>query len=225
MKFKPTIPFISPLITAIICCSLLSSCEWIQNSIEETKQVPDKTANYKNKSSSHSSDDADEQIEQEEQQSLMFPDSSKLKAIQTSLRELPKFKGKDIIFIPVIVFYEYQGGYVSLSIQDPDNKENLDEYIYEDGAWQPSKPVNTSVRSYWKEKLFNLNKVNFATVTKIYKTAMEKVESIEGAEKITHIFLSDQNNELRWHFSIQGARRNYTLYFNLDGELLSFEEQ
>ena len=206
------------------CIFLTTSCDWIQKSIDETFQGSDKKGAVKN-DNGRQVDEASLLSEEDQQQAIMFGDSIKLKSIQNSLKALPKFKGKDIIFIPVIVFYDYQGGYVSLAIQDPDNLENLDEYKYTNGEWQPSTPVNTSIRSYWKQKLHNLNEVDFSTVSKIYKTAMEKMKTIEGAEKLTHIYLSDYDNDLRWHLSIRGARKNYTLYFKINGELISFEEQ
>lgn len=120
----------------------------------------------------------------------------------------------------------YDDGRIRLEIQDPHNADHLDEYYYEKGKWQQPKPVVTSVKDPWHERLFALNKIDFRAVSRIAKTFKEKKLEIEGAPDVNHIYLVNINRGLRWYpRSLRGSREMYAVEFELDGKLLLFERE
>ncbi|RXK81254.1 hypothetical protein [Filimonas effusa] len=120
----------------------------------------------------------------------------------------------------------YDDGRIRLEIQDPHNAEHLDEYYYEKGEWQQPKPVVTSIKDPWQERLFSLDKIAFRAVSRIAKTFRKKKQEIEGAADVTHIYLVNTRKGLLWYpRSFEGSRERYAVEFELTGQLRLFERE
>lgn len=80
-------------------------------------------------------------IDLEEEYKSIFESATALDSIQQELCNLPRLKGKQLFFFLGFFFYDYQGGMISINLQDPDQPENIDTYTYSNGEWQVQQPV------------------------------------------------------------------------------------
>lgn len=147
-----------------------------------------------------------------------------LSKAEKELKELPKFKGKDIKVFQQIYFYG--DGRIKLAIQDPEKPENVDDYLFQNGKWQEPQPVQISGGGSMDDNVFPLSDINFETVANINKQVEEKSKDIEGAQPLSALYyaMNPATGELRWMASVQGTRGNYTGMFNADGSLKSFDK-
>lgn len=147
-----------------------------------------------------------------------------LKSAETQLKNLPKFKGKDIQVFQNIHFYE--DGRVQLAVQDPAKPENIDDYLFQGGKWQEPQAVQISGDGDMKSNVFPLSTLKFETVADIYKQLEEKSKDVEGAKIDGHIYynLNVMNQQGQWMTGVQGTRGNYSGYFNADGSLKEFKK-
>jgi len=154
----------------------------------------------------------------------LLADNATLVKAEKELKELPKFKGKEIKVFQKIYFYG--DGRIVVSIQDPEKAENVDQYTYQDGKWQEPEAVQISGGGSMDANTFPLSQIKFETVNSIYKQVQEKSKDVEGAEELDAAFyaMNPATGELRWTTSVQGTRGNYTGIFNADGSLKSFEQ-
>ena len=72
-----------------------------------------------------------------------------LKKAKEDLKNRPEFKGKSIIIRGNIEFWD--NWEINLAIQDPSNKENVDEYNYKAGEWRKGNPVQIRTVNLRKE--------------------------------------------------------------------------
>jgi len=147
-----------------------------------------------------------------------------LNKAEKELKELPKFKGKEIKVFQNIYFYG--DGRIKLAIQDPEKPENVDEYLFQNGKWQEPQPVQISGGGSMDDNVFPLNQIKFETVNSIYKQVAEKSKDIEGAEELSAAFyaMNPATGDLKWRTSVQGTRGSYSGLFNADGSLVSFDK-
>lgn len=111
-----------------------------------------------------------------------------LNKAEKELKELPKFKGKEIKVFQNIYFYG--DGRIKLAIQDPDKPENVDDYLFQNGKWQEPQPVQLSGGGSMEDNVFPLSQIKFETVNSIFKQVAEKSKEIEGAEELDIAFYS-----------------------------------
>lgn len=147
-----------------------------------------------------------------------------LNKAEKELKELPKFKGKEIKVFQNIYFYG--DGRIKLAIQDPDKPENVDDYLFQNGKWQEPQPVQLSGGGSMEDNVFPLSQIKFETVNSIFKQVAEKSKEIEGAEELDIAFYSmnPATGDLKWRTNVQGTRGSYSGIFNADGTLVSFEK-
>ena len=212
---------------------LLVSCKEAKKSIEETLHPkPQKktaaagdpasaTLTSSSFSTSSSSSHESHQSTQQNYKSI-FESAAALDSIQQALLNMPALKGKKLSFMAGFYFYDFQGGMISIQLQDPNKPENVDTYTYRNGEWQMDKPVKITVNIPLKLLLMRLDEVKFSTAKKVYDTAVEKSKTIEGAEPITHVYFSQLKhvNVKEWYVMISGARQNYQLKFDINGKLM-----
>lgn len=212
---------------------LLDSCKDAKKSIEETLHpIPQKktapagdptsaTLTSSSFSTSSSSSHESYQIRQQNYKSI-FESAAALDSIQQALLNMPGLRGKKLFFMAGFYFYDFQGGMISIQLQDPNKPENVDTYSYRNGEWQIEKPVKITGNFPLKLLLMPLDEVKFSTAKKVYDTAVEKSKTIEGAEPITHVYFSQlkQVNVEEWYVMISGARHNYQLKFDINGKLM-----
>lgn len=156
--------------------------------------------------------------------SNLLADVTLLNKAEKELKELPKFKGKEIKVFQQVYFYG--DGRIKLAIQDPTKPENIDDYLFQNGKWQEPQPVQISGGGSMDDNVFPLNDIKFETVANINKQVEAKSKDIEGAQPLGALYyaMNPATGELRWMASVQGTRGNYTGMFNADGSLKSFDQ-
>jgi hypothetical protein len=212
-------------LTVLLLLFLLASCKEIKKSIEATLHpTPQKKAvsadNDNNTSSTviFSSSSTYSTTQQQNYKSI-FESAVALDSIQQGLRDMPHLKGKYLFFLHGFHFYDYQGGMISIDLQDPDKPENVDTYTYSNGEWQMQQPVRITGHYPLKLLLMPLDEVKFSTAKKVYDTGVEKSKTVEGAGTITHVYFNQVKvvHVKEWYIMINGSRRNYRLKFDADG--------
>ena len=156
--------------------------------------------------------------------SNLLADVTLLNKAEKELKELPKFKGKEIKVFQQVYFYG--DGRIKLAIQDPTKPENIDDYLFQNGKWQEPQPVQISGGGSMDDNVFPLNDIKFETVANINKQVEAKSKDIEGAQPLGALYyaMNPATGELRWMASVQGTSGNYTGMFNADGSLKSFDQ-
>lgn len=219
---------------------LMTSCKEARKSIEETlhpkpqKKIASADSSTSSSStvfsSSHvssssivSSSIAAFSEAQEEGFESIFEDAATLDSIQQALRDMPGLKGKKLFMLNGLYFYDYRGGMISVDLQDPNNPENIDTYIYSNGEWQIQKPVRISGNGHFPIKLLlmSLDEVKFSTAKKVYDIAAEEAKKIEGAEPTRHVYFNQLKavHVKEWYVMIRGSRRHYRITFDVHGNV------
>lgn len=201
----------------------LASCKEARKSIEETLH-PKPQKKIATPAPEHSSTVTFSIPDQEDYKSI-FESATALDSIQQELCSLPHLKGKKLFFFLGFFFYDYQGGMISINLQDPDHPENIDTYVYSNGEWQEQQPFKVPGRLPLKNMLMSLDEVKFSTAKKVYDAGVEKSKTIEGAEAITHVYF-DQIKAVRvkeWYLMIKGARRDYQVKFDVNGKFVGMK--
>jgi hypothetical protein len=218
------------IVPLLLTFFVLTSCKQIRKSIDETlhpseakKAVPDRSNSVS--SSTVSSSTIVSSFTHGETVRSIFDNAATLDSIQQKLHDMPGFKGKQLYFLNGFYFYDYNGGIISVDLQDPGNSENVDTYTYSNGEWEIQKPVKIVGNGHFPLEmlLMPLDDVKFSAAKKVYDMAVEKSKTIEDPKPIQHIYFN-QLKAVRvkeWYVIIQGARRNYRLTFDING---SFRE-
>ncbi|SFM62674.1 hypothetical protein SAMN05428949_0222 [Chitinophaga sp. YR627] len=209
---------------------LTASCKEIRSSFEETihpvagKKEKSPVGSSSSSTVTFSSSSVFSAVSEQEFSSI-FEDAAKLDSIQQALYEMPHLKGKELFFLAGLYFYDYQGGMISVDLQDPDKPENVDTYTYSNGHWEIQKPVKISTNTHFPLKmlLMPLHDIKFSTAKKVYDIAMEKSKDIEGAEGTQHVYFTQMKavHVTEWYVIIPAARRNYRMTFDIAGNLRS----
>jgi len=212
--------------TILLTFFLMTSCKEVRRSIDETlhpvaqkKQAP-AVSNTSSSSTTFSSSTVISSSS-EEVSSSIFESAATLDSIQQALYNVPHLKGKKLFFMAGFYFYDYQGGMISVDLQDPDNPGNVDTYAYSHGAWEIQKPVKMAGMQHFPLDmlLMPLDEVKFSTAKKVYDIAVEKSKTIEGAEPIQFVYFSQIKavHVKEWYIMIQAARHDYRITFDVNG--------
>lgn len=161
-----------------------------------------------------------------EQKTNLLADLPTLEKAETSLKEIPKFKGKEVNIFQDITFNGE--GYIIAKVQDPENPNNIDQYEFRNGVWGEPQPIQISGSGNMSENVFPLKNVKFATVNTIYNTWKEKAATLEGVTKDLN-YISYRLNVIRqkqyWSSgTLETAREKYDFEWNLDGTVKSFKK-
>ena len=148
-----------------------------------------------------------------------------LKKAKEDLKNRPEFKGKSIIIRGSIEFWD--DWEISLAIQDPDNKVNVDEYNYKAGEWTKGDPVEIRTDQFEKGEYTPLDKINFELVPKILEETKKRTEGIEDLDKIDNVSFTNMGDYLSYngdppkriqYFQVttHGPRGNTQYRYNLE---------
>ena len=155
----------------------------------------------------------------------LVSDVATLQKAEAALKELPKFKGKEIMVFQKIHFYGKDANMIVVTLQDPEKPENVDEYKFTGGAWQTPQPVALTGGGDMSANVFPLSSIKFETVANIQKQLDEKAKSVEGAELDGHTYLVlTSSGEKKWYTHIKGTRESFSGYFQPDGTLKEFQK-
>jgi hypothetical protein len=214
------------VLAIILSLPFLVSCNEARKSIEETlhpkprkKVAP---ADSPTSSTVVSSSSYSFSTDSQESFKSIFESAAALDSIQQELKNLPHFKGKKLFFLRGFYFYDYQGGIISIDLQDPDNTKNIDTYTYSNGEWSIRQPVKITGNFPLKFLLAPLDEVKFSTAKKVYDAGLEKSKTIEGAEPITHVYFNQikEVHVKEWYLMIKGARHDYQVKFDVNGQFM-----
>jgi hypothetical protein len=214
------------VLSILLALPFLVSCNEARKSIEETlhpkqqKKAPS-GANSPASATTFSSSHTFSTGRQKDYKSI-FESAATLDSIQQELRNIPPFKGKKLFFLGGFYFYDYQGGIISIDLQDPGNPENVDTYTYSNGEWNMQRPVKITGNFPLKSMLAPLDEVKFSTAKKVYDAGLEKSKTIEGAEPITQVYFNQikEVHVKEWYLMIKGARHDYQVKFDVNGKFM-----
>lgn len=208
------------------CSLLFLSCNQISKSIDETFKSNDTTIN-KTDDKSVDIEKTQTNTQQKElsknSEHHFLSDVDGLKKAEEELRRLPQYNGKEIFIYSLLYFYD--NGRINIKLQHPENPKYIDSYEYENNEWSEPKPIQLSIRDNIQDQLISLNKINFANVAKVSAVLNKKSENIEGAKPPESVYISIRKNQIYWYpTTINGSRERYSIQFNDDGTLKSFEQ-
>ncbi|MFD2969460.1 hypothetical protein [Sphingobacterium bambusae] len=220
--------FVRSLVSLFITASLLQmSCQSFVNSLKETKEGTtdiDTTA-AEIEPAPRSSQEA-VAVEQEERadETPFLADSSALIAAERSLRDRPELRGQDIFIYRSVHFYD--DGRISLKVQHPQQKNYVDSYDYRDGKWSDPSPVVLSKRDIVAKDIVSLNSLPFKTANQVFLHLKEKLQQIGSRSEDYTVYAITSGNEIRWYpRTISNERSKYSIEFNADGTIRSFEQE
>jgi hypothetical protein len=153
--------------------------------------------------------------------------AEKLDAIQSDLRNLSQFKGKELMMYRGIYMYKSSGDWIiNISIQDPDKPENVDEYTYKDGKWGAPKPEQSPAQDEFREYTSSLSNLKFSAAHNVYTVSVQKAKEIEGAEPVENIhYYYRKGGRSEWNVYINGARNKYQLHFDKAGNFVKMDKR
>ncbi|MEP6804420.1 MAG: hypothetical protein ABI892_07850 [Flavobacterium sp.] len=228
-------------IIIFMCCQLFLSCEQISKSINETFKPDDTLVNtevkpvtspvvntpvnvekiIKTTLETHSVTYTQEHTEGKNINFLT--DINALESAEEALRKLPQYGGKKIFIYSTLYFYS--DGLINVMLRHPTNPKYVDIYTYQNGKWSEPKPLQLSVRDDVEKRLVSLNKIKFVNVAKVTEIYNKKAAEVEGAKPLTNAYVSIWDNKMRWYpTNINGSRERYSIQFNDDGTLKSFQQ-
>lgn len=209
----------------------LSSCQQIKQSYEETlnpkpnstvekpkaEDAGSSTSSYTESSTStfSYSTSTDDQPT-----TSIYESSEKLDDIQKQLQA--KFPGKKLMLFQSLYFYDFQGGRITVQIQDPDKPENIDSYVYFNREWQGPNPVKISGNIDLKSFLFPFDELKFSVAKKIHDYMINEAKNMEGGVASEHIYFNHMTvagfEDSHWYSSINGDRKNLFIDFDINGK-------
>ena len=213
-------------IAVLLSVLFMTSCKDLRKSIDETLHPVEqkKTAPTDSNSASSSTTFSSSSVfssGSEQNFKSIFESGARLDSIQQALYNMPGLKGKKLFFMAGLYFYDYQGGMISVDLQDPNNPENVDTYTYSNGEWDIQKPVKITGNPHFPLKmlLMPLDEIRFSTAKKVYDIAWEKTKAIEGVERTQHVYFSQIKavHVKEWYVMVRTDRHDYRITFDVDG--------
>lgn len=201
----------------LLSIGILFSCGDNKNDKESSEKVENTTNDSESGKETETTETTDAGAE-------LTTNAAALAKAETALKDLPKFKGKEINVFQKIYFYE--DGRIIVSLQDPEKPQNIDEYTYKDGKWSEPVAMQISGGGDMKDNVFPLNTIKFETVAKIIEQLEQKAKEVEGAKvsKTVYYNYNVMNQTGQWFTNIDRTRESFSGYFNADGSLKSFNK-
>ncbi len=212
---------------------LLPSCKEIEDSFEKTrhpkpervkapsKELPEVESEVSSstvvitESETRTESESETHSHGEENNNSIFTDADKLDRIQAKLKDLPQFKGKDPMLYQSLHFYDYQGGQISINIQNPDTTENIDTYVYAHGQWQQAQPLKiTGPQVRQVDFLMPLDEIKFSTAKKYLIRQLKKPKRYQVLQKCSSCILpymkihALNKKYAKWYTMLNGSRKN-----------------
>ena len=204
--------------TLLLAASIgLLSCHKLTRSIHDTldgnsKEIADNNSISQVSEISRKNKDLD-----------FMADRESLQEAENLLRNRPELKGKEIRIYQTIHFYtDYR---ISLKIQNPDNPNYVDSYSYDDGIWKDPEPVVLSKSDDVTGNIVNLSQIPFVNANNTYKAMVTKIQEIGSKSTNRTVYATTYRNKVTWYpRSLSNERSRYSIEFNEDGTLRSFEQ-
>lgn len=147
-----------------------------------------------------------------------------LQKAEDLFRNRPELKGKDIKIYNTIHFYrDYR---IMLKIQNPDNPSYIDSYSYRDGKWEEPEPVVMSKSDDIAGNIVDLDRIPFVNANNVYKELLTKLNEIGNKSADLTVYVSTYRNRVTWYpRTLSNERSRYSIEFNEDGTLQSFQQE
>lgn len=164
-------------------------------------------------------------IVQQIQPQWVLRDKAVLKQAQQSLHQLPNLRDKTILVYDKIHFFDGTRPRIELSIQDPNNPEQLLFYTYENGTWSVSI-VEETIKNL-NQKVINLDQIDFSQAADIAKTWAHKAQEVQAVETtpyyVAWVYLPKQS-KIFWHTpTLEAVGKQYYLSCHQNGEIWEFK--
>lgn len=191
----------------------------LQSCGKKTEKITDAVSQVTNTTNATTNTDSD-----------FLSNAEKLQKAEDELKNLPKFKGKELRAFQNVNFYGGISPRIEIEIIDPDKPQNVDHYTYRNGKWEEPQPVQISGSGDMSANSTPLKDIKFTTVATVFKNWNEKAKTVEGADKepldFIYFRLWVPNQDRYWDAqSINGTREKYYISFNLDGSVKEFKKQ
>ncbi|WP_316802834.1 hypothetical protein [Pedobacter nototheniae] len=237
------------LFQIFLAALIFSACKQVSKSMDDTLNPKDTTTNTHKETvkpnditSSHGPDRMKKvidsqiqhvmkQVEMHTSKRINIPIESNVKDFlsnttglekaEAALKQLPQYAGKEIFIYKLAHFRD--NGSIEIKLQHPKNPKYVDNYTYKNGKWSEPEPEQLSVRDNIQSNLISLNNISFTSAARVNKTYNEKTAEIEGAKPTTSVYFYVRNGTVKWYpSSISGSRERYSIEFNSNGSLKSF---
>jgi len=154
--------------------------------------------------------------------SLLFqPD--KLEEIQKELYQF--LKTDEVKLYSGAIFVEDDR--VRVVAINPQNKNEADWYWYETktGKWRKEDPkkLSKSDMENIDKKTYLYSSINLRTAHKVYTEALKRLADVEGAELPSGPIFYHHPHKQYWSMRLSGARADYSLEADIDGNVIKFE--
>lgn len=154
--------------------------------------------------------------------SLLFqPD--KLERIQKELYQF--LKTDEVMIYSGAIFVEDDR--VRVVAINPQNKNEADWYWYETktGKWRKEDPkkLSKSDMENIDKKIYPFSSIKLRTAHKVYTEGLKRLADIEGAELPSGTTFYYFPHKQSWSMSLSGARADYSLEADIDGNVIKFE--
>lgn len=158
-------------------------------------------------------------------------DAAALAKAEHDLKTLPRFHGKSLKFFDNIVFFSGPRPRIELDIQNPENPERIDHYVYWQGTWRrndilrkPPPPESLNIAQH----LTPLSQIRFADVAVVAKEWEQKARSVNAVETdayyVSFVYLRSENKRF-WHTAtIEAIGAQYYLSFHTDKTVWEFKK-
>lgn len=211
-------------ISLLLCLVFLFSCKEMVQSIKDTF---DPKVESQGKTSTSKEQESKVQKAKKEtpaveaQKTIASPIA--LQQAENSLRNLPRFTGKNIIVYRSAHFYP--DGRIKLNILDPNDPTSVDRYTYKNGNWQEPEPIQITRSDDISNNSINLDKAPFIVANRVYDTIIDKLKELQTDQTKVTVYYVPYKGKLRWFpTSLNTDRSRYAMKFNQKGQLISFKQ-
>lgn len=197
---------------------LLTSCNRLKESIQQTfePRVDTTIATFDN--------DREEERILTKKPKAIAEDSVLLRQAQQALINLDEFSGKPVFLHRSVHFYS--DGRILTEIQNPHKPEEIDKFGYKDGRWEKGDPVMVTKTTNSERHVYALTEFDFVTAHKIYQTISSKMHEINSPERQPTVYAVFRDGDIRWYpTTLKTERNRYSISFDTDGNMLSFEQE
>ncbi|WP_107928832.1 hypothetical protein [Neisseria animaloris] len=163
-------------------------------------------------------------------QGNLLENAAALQAAEDALKNLPLLQGKAVNVYESVDFFDGVRPRIEVDIQDPNQPEKIDHYIYERSRWTLTQtmriPAAERITRY--QYLTPLAKVRFTDVVPVARNWSAKAKTIDAVITepyyISFVLLGKQKKRF-WHTAtIEAVGAQYYLSFHEDGKVWEFKK-
>lgn len=156
-------------------------------------------------------------------------DAAALQAAEAALKALPQFSGKAVNVFENVDFFGGVRPRIELDVQDPNEPEKIEHYIYEHGRWRTDGVLRIPPEGLNIPKhLTPLSQLAFADTAKFADIWSQKARSVDAVVTEPYFVswvLLEKERKRFWHTAtIEAVGAQYYLSFHADGTVWEFKK-